>query len=123
MDTTELLTQLRLRLGEYKVIRDHFKKKLEKELPDFKNSRYLRVLTKLQALDKSIAKLENSIKILQRQRRREIFVNFTSRVKLVSIDFNVTLWVDAKNLRNLIGKRVGEIVELYNAAYRVEGIY
>ena len=123
MDTNLLLTQLRNTLAEQKLIRTHFQLRLNEELPSFKNSKYLKVLTKLETLDANISRLEKSVKILQRMRRREMFVNLSSRVKLVSMDFEVTLWVDAKNLSNLIGKRVGEIVELYNSQFTVAGIY
>lgn len=123
MDTTTLINSLKLRLAEYKIIRNHFQNKLDDLKIAFQNPTYVKTLSKLSEVDSEISGLERSIKTLRKQKRKELFVNLSSRVKLVSMDFEVTLWVDAKNISNLIGKRVGEIVELYNSKYKVAGIY
>ncbi|MBD3280017.1 hypothetical protein GF389_00650 [Candidatus Dojkabacteria bacterium] len=123
MDTSTLLSALRSKLAELKITQNHFQKKLENFTPDFQDTDYVKNLAKLSEIDSKIGRVERSIKLLKRKKRKELFVNLSSRVKLVSIDFEVTLWVDAKNLADLIGKRVGDIVELYNTKYTVAGIY
>ena len=123
MDTTAFRNSLRFRLAENKISRNHFQKKLDHLKPDSQNPTYIKMLSKLAEIDSRIAGIERALKALRRQKRKELFVNLSSRVKLVSIDFDVTLWVDAKNISNLVGKRVGEIIELYNSQYKVAGIY
>ena len=91
----------------------------------FDNVRYIKLLSKLSFVESRITNLKSQLKALRKQNRiaKRIYVNVKSKVKLVSLDFQIILWVDAKNTKDLLGKRVGEIIELYNSNFKIAEIY
>ena len=120
-----LLTQLKSEFTYQKNFRKILENKIKKEPVSLQNSRYLRLLSKLSITDQRIKTLNSAIKSATNLKilGRRLFVSFKSKVKLVSMDFEIVLWIDAKNTTQLIGKRVGEIIRLYNSNFRIAGIY
>ena len=120
-----LLHQLKRELEYYKKLKKSLEEDLHKQKISIKNSRYLRLLSKLYSIDQRIDGLKQTIKQIKRQNQftKRFIITLRSKVKLVSLDFKVVLWVDARNVTNLLGRQVGEIIELYNAAFKIEAIY
>lgn len=120
-----LTTQLKSQLSYYKDLKRRFEKEIKNQEISFENRHYIKLLSKLSFIDARIEHTKNKLKILRSQDRfaRRIIVNIKSKVKLVSLDFQIILWVDAKNTKDLLGKRVGEIIELYNSNFKIAAIY
>jgi|GEM_PF-5160338 len=119
----QLLKNAKQELNYYKKLQKILEKKLKSQKPEIVNSYYLKLLSKLRWVDERIALIKQLIKRLKSQARRDLIVSLKSKVKLVSIDFKIVLWLDAKNSSDLIGKRVGEIINLYNSNFQIAGIY
>jgi hypothetical protein len=126
----KILRQARLELGYQKKIQKIFQKQLKKETPDIKNVKYLKLLNKLDEIALKIDYLKSLIRQTRKQLffdqtafSRQIFVTFTSKVKLISVDFQIVLWLDAKNTSMLVGKRIGEMISLYNSQFKIAEIY
>lgn len=117
------LQSLQTELRTKHIVQNFFQNELKKETPQITNARYVKLLKKTAEIESEILRLKSQIKQIRKLKRAELFINLSSRVKLISIEFEVTLWVDAKNLNELIGKKVGEIVEIYNAKYKVAEVY
>jgi len=126
----KLLRQARLELSYQKKIQEIFQKQLKKETPDINNVKYLKLLSKLDEIALKIDYLKSLIRQTRKQLffdqtafSRQIFVTLTSKVKLISVDFQIVLWLDAKNTSMLVGKRIGEMINLYNSQFKIAEIY
>lgn len=121
----ELLNFAQIQLGTYNTIFEYYESQLNKITPDINNGKYIKLLNKLSELDTKKEKTEQIIKQMKKRRRidKRLMVALNNRVKLVAVDIEITLWVDAKNVSAVLGKRIGEIVDLYNAQFRIAAIY
>lgn len=114
-----------------KKLQSTFTKQLKKETPGISNTHYLKLLSKLSQIDNEILALKSVIKQSRRQNfftnpavfSKKFFVTMRDKVKLVSVDFQIVLWLDAKNTSELLGKRLGEMINLYDSRFKIAGIY
>lgn len=121
----EYKAKLEQKIREKELIKQHFISQIEKQSLELSNGRYLKLLNKLARLESDLGRLKVALSAIKRSERldRRIFVAINSRVKLVALDLEITLWVDARNVTDVLGKRLGEIVDLYNSQFRIAAIY
>ncbi len=121
----ELINHTQAQLTVINTIYKNYETQFNEIQPDIFNRRYIKLLNKLSELDLRVKKTQQVLKQAKRQQRldRRLMVALNSRVKLVAVDIEITLWVDAKNVTAILGKRIGEIVDLYNAQFKIAAIY
>ncbi len=121
----EYKAKLEQKIREKELIKEHFISQIEKQTLEISNGRYLKLLNKLAKIESDLGRLKVALSAIKRSERldRRIIVAINSRVKLVALDLEITLWVDAKNVTDVLGKRLGEIVDLYNSQFRIAAIY
>lgn len=117
--------QLSSQIKYYENLKKYFEKRLKELTPDINNAKYIKILAKLSEIDIKILTLKAALKKLKRANTfsKRFIVALNSRVKLISLDFQVVLWVDAQNLNTLIGRSVGDVVNLYNSNFKIAGVY
>lgn len=116
---------LKQELELLETVRSHYLNKMTLLEPSLNNSKYLKYILKLANIESKISTIKSQIKAINKRNRfyKKLFVRINSRVKLVSTEIGAVLWVDAKNLGELLGKRVGEIVQFQNSRYMIAGVY
>lgn len=121
----KVLAKLQKQLKDLRKTIKHFETKLNQEDAKINNTNYIKLLSKLSLLEKKERDTKQSIRSIRLQNRidKRLIVTLRSRVKLVSIDFEFTLWVDAKNTTELLGRRIGEIINIDNSNFKIAGIY
>ncbi|MEI7579965.1 MAG: hypothetical protein WCJ58_08120 [bacterium] len=95
---------------------------LSKENVEIDNKRYFQLLSKVDILENSVKILQIRWKQAKSLERKELFISFSSRVKLVSTKIGAVVWVDARNYMELVGKKIGDIITMQNTAFYVAGI-
>lgn len=103
---------------------NHIKKLLDHEQPSLQNARYLKLIARSSYHQNRI---DSYFALFKKYRKRVLvrnaFVNANSKVKLVSTKIGATIWVDARNYVDLLGKSIGDIVLMHNSTFQIAGIY
>lgn len=98
-------------------------KQIKTQEISIKNITYLKLLSSASKLSRNLEVLEKQSKVLTWYHSRKLIVGFKSKVKLVSVKIGAIVWVDAKNYIDLVGRKVGDVVSVYNSQFLVAGVY
>ncbi|KXK27290.1 MAG: hypothetical protein TR69_WS6001000164 [candidate division WS6 bacterium OLB20] len=98
--------------------------RLSQQEPSLSNKHYLQLLSRASLHSSNIEKYKRHLSRYSRRRIvHEAIVQAGSTVKLVSTKIGATIWVDAANYAELMGKQIGDIVMMHNSPFKVAGIY
>jgi hypothetical protein len=96
---------------------------LNKQDLSIKNKQLLQILSALSKHSYKLNLLEKQYTYLKVAKRLQFVIDLKSRVKLVSTKLGAIVWVDARQYLDLLNKKVGDIVMLYNSPYLIASVY
>jgi hypothetical protein len=98
--------------------------RLKTEEPSLKSPVYLRLLAKASYHTLRVQTLNEKLSAYRKRTLvKNAFVNMNSQVQLVSTKIGATIWVDARNYVDLMGKSIGDIIQMHNSTFMIAGIY
>lgn len=98
--------------------------KLKKANPSFSDPIFLKLLSQASLHNNNISTYKTHLKkFSKRSLVKRAIVQAGSQVKLVSTKIGATIWVDATNYAELLGKQLGDTVLMHNSTFKIAGIY
>ena len=94
------------------------------EEPALTNRVYLKLLANASYHSSRVYELNDKLKLYRKRNFvKNVIVDINSKVKLVSTKIGATIWVDAQNYVELLGKNLGDVINMHNSTYLIAGIY
>src|SRR3989304_9962488 len=86
------------------------------EEPALTNRVYLKLLANASYHSSRVYELNDKLKLYRKRNFvKNVIVDINSKVKLVSTKIGATIWVDAQNYVELLGKNLGDVINMHNS--------